>query len=63
MEQKVDISIKESEMFYNSLTEQEKVAMDKLNKKLMKPYLENQAKIQNGLQNAFTKFIQTNKRV
>ncbi len=63
MEQKVDVSIKESEMFYNSLTEQEKVAMDKLNKKLMKPYLENQAKIQNGLQNAFTKFIQTNKRV
>ena len=63
MEQKVDISIKESEMFYNSLTEQEKVAMNKLNKKLMKPYFENQAKIQNGLQNAFTKFIQTNKRV
>lgn len=63
MKQNVNISTKESEMFYNSLTEQEKMAMDKLNKKLMKPYLEGQAKIQNDLQNAFTKFIRTNKRV
>lgn len=61
MNQKIFIDKKKSEEFYNSLTEQEKKAIDKTSKEMMKPYFELQAKMQNGLQSAFTKFIQNNK--
>lgn len=61
MENKVFVSNKKAEEFYNSLTEQEKGVVDKMTKKTMKPFFEAQAELQNGLQSAFTKFIRTNK--
>lgn len=61
MKQEIFIKKKQAEAFYNSLTEQEKSAMDKLRKEALKPYFEGQAKKQNSLQSAYTKFIQTKK--
>lgn len=55
------LSPKQMNEFYESLTEQEKKVMDKATTKAMKPYFEHQAKIQNNLQNAFTKFIESKK--
>lgn len=61
MPNKIFIDKKKAEQFYDSLTEQEKKAMDKMNKETMKPFFEVQASMQNGLQTAFAKFIQTKK--
>lgn len=52
---------KQMNEFYESLTEQEKKVMDKATTKAMKPYFEYQAKVQDHLQNAFTKFIENKK--
>lgn len=61
MKQEIFIKKKQAEAFYDSLTEQEKSAMNELRKEALKPYLEGQAERQNKLQSAFTKFIQTKK--
>ena len=61
MKQEIFINKKQTEEFYNSLTEQEKSAMNKLMNENSKVYFSAQAERQNKLQSAFTKFIQTKK--